>query len=107
MGLFQKLSGAANYFGRKIGAGAQWLGQKVSDAASAASSIASKIPGGALIGAGLNGVAGVGRSIVDAGKALVGGHGGLGGVSSAIQDGIAQGTKVLQSGNTLVDQIRK
>lgn len=107
MGLFQKISGAANYLGRKVGAGAQWIGKKVYDVAGAASSIASKIPGAGLIAGGLAGVSGIGKSIVDAGKALVGGHGGLGGVSSAIQDGIAQGARVLESGNTLMDHVRK
>ena len=105
MGFFSaigsKISQGANWLGRKVGQGAQYVGQKVSDLASAGASIASKIPGADLIAKGLSGVAAIGNSAVNAGKALVGGHGGLGGVSNAIQDGIAHATGVLQAGNDL------
>ena len=93
MGFFQslgsKISGAANFLGRKVGAAAQYVGQKVQQGANAAANLADKVPIlGSGIGDALRSAGGVGDAITDAGKALVGGHGGLAGVQDAIGRGV-------------------
>ena len=84
MGFFQgigsKLSGAANFIGRKVGQAAQFVGSKVSKIGNGVADFVDKIPGAGVISGALRAGAGVGDALVNGGKALVGGYGGLNGV---------------------------
>ena len=77
MGFFQglgsKLSGAANWIGRKIGAASQYVGGKVNKIANGVADYVDKVPGAGVISGALRGVGGIGDSLVNGGKALVGG----------------------------------
>ena len=93
MGFFQsigsKVSGAANWLGRKAGQAAQFVGNnKVSDVANKAADVVSKIPIISGASDAIRSVGDVGRAAVDVGKALVGGHGGLKGAGEAIGRGV-------------------
>ena len=91
MSWFGAISKGANWLGRKVGQGAQFLGNKLSAGAHFLGNKISSIPiVGSAIGGALNTVGDIGNSVVDAGKALVGGHGGLAGAGKAIEQGVAK-----------------
>ena len=80
MGLWNAISNGVNYLGRKVGAGAQYLGNK-----------AANIPiVGDAIKKGLDTVNGIGHSVVDAGQSLIGGRGGVGGAVNSLQDAVGK-----------------
>jgi len=101
MGFFQglgaKLSGAANFIGRKIGAASQYVGGKVAKIANGIADYVDAVPGASMISGALRGVGGIGDSIVNGGKALVGGHGGLMGAARAVEDGLGKAENVGRS----------
>ena len=101
MGFFQgigsKLKGAANWIGRKIGAASQYVGAKVKDVANGVADYVDAVPGASMISGALRGVGGIGDSIVNGGKALVGGHGGLMGVARAAEDGFGKADSIGRS----------
>ena len=82
MGFFSslgsKISKGANWLGRKVGQGAQYIGNKVVDLANAVpfSNPISDIARAA------------GSALTNTGKALVGGHGGIGGAIQAAENGV-------------------
>jgi len=101
MGFFQglgsKLSGAANFIGRKIGAASQYVGGKVAKIANGVADYVDKVPGTSVISGALRGVGGIGDALVNGGKALVGGYGGLAGAAKAVEDGIGKAEAVGKS----------
>lgn len=101
MGFFQgigsKISKAANYLGRKVGNAAQYIGNKVSDGANAVADFADRIPGAGVIAGALRSGAGIGDALVQGGKSLVGGYGGINGAITAAENGLGKAMDVGKS----------